>query len=135
MQYFKPNESNYFVGDAMPFWHEGRFHLYYLLDEGHHTALGGGGGHQWAHASTTDLVHWEHHPLAIALGAPGEVDELSICTGSLFAHEGIFYAFYAGRRRDAKYGRVETVCLATSPDGIEFTKSPDNPDGIVIPHY
>jgi len=118
-QYWRPG-GEHFVGDCMPFWHDGVFHLYYLLDEQHHRARGGLGCHQWAHASTTDLVHWTHHPLAL----PIEHDfEGSICTGSAFWHEGITYAFYAIRYPD----RDQRLALATSQDGITFTKSPDNP--------
>jgi hypothetical protein len=35
MQYFKP-KGDLYVGDCMPFFHQGIFHLYYLLDEGHY---------------------------------------------------------------------------------------------------
>jgi hypothetical protein len=66
MQYFTP-DGDFFVGDCMPFFHEGTFHLFYLLDEQHHQGKGGLGGHQWAHASSTDLEHWIHHPLALAI--------------------------------------------------------------------
>ena len=127
MQYFRPEEPDRFVGDAMPFWHEGRFHLFWLLDREHHGWLGGLGGHQWAHSSTADLIHWEHHPLAVALGEPGEVDSGSICTGSVFEHGGVFYAFYAGRVRNADGSVTQHLCLATSRDCIHFTKRPDNP--------
>ena len=85
MQYFKP-PGDFFVGDCMPFFHAGVFHLYYLLDEQHHQALQGLGGHQWAHASTTDLVNWQHHPLALPITA---ATEGSICTGTVFFHDGI----------------------------------------------
>ncbi|MBM3190199.1 MAG: glycosyl hydrolase, partial [Chloroflexi bacterium] len=119
MQYFKP-EGDYYVGDCMPFFHEGVFHLFWLLDEKHHQARGGLGGHQWAHASSPDLVHWEHHPLALAI----EHDwEGSICTGSVFFHEGVYYAFYATRMPD----RTQHLSLATSADGISFTKTAPNP--------
>jgi hypothetical protein len=119
MQYFKP-AGDFFAGDAMPFFHEGVFHLYYLLDEGHHKALNGLGGHQWAHASTTDLVHWQHHELALALTEPHEG---SICTGSVFYHAGTFYAFYATRLTDWR----QHLSLATSVDGIRFEKRKPNP--------
>jgi hypothetical protein len=49
MQYFKPQEP-FFAGECMPFFHDGVFHLFYLLDENHHQGKGGLGGHQWAHA-------------------------------------------------------------------------------------
>jgi beta-fructofuranosidase len=48
MQYFKP-EGLFFAGDPMPFFHDGVFHLFWLLDENHHKGKGGLGGHQWAH--------------------------------------------------------------------------------------
>lgn len=118
-QYFTP-PGEQFVGDCMPFWQDDVFHLYWLLDEEHHRARGGLGGHQWAHSTTRDLVHWEDHPLALAIERE---DEGSICTGSILHHEGIFYAFYAVRRPDWS----QHLCVATSPDGIHFTKSPDNP--------
>ncbi len=120
MQYFKPHDPRQFVGDCMPFFHQGVFHLFWLLDENHHHSLGGLGAHQWAHATTTDLVHWEHHPLAIPITAEREG---SICTGSVFFHEGLFRAYYATRMRD----RVEHLSLAVSSDGIRFEKTEPNP--------
>lgn len=132
MQYFKP-QAPYYVGDCMPFFHDGRFHLYYLQDENHHRAKGGLGGHQWAHASTTDLMTWEHHPMAI----PCTEDwEGSICTGSVFHHDGTFYGFYATRMPD----RSEHLSVATSRDGITFEKMLPNPfasppKGYMARHY
>lgn len=117
MQYYKPDAPQLWVGDCMPFYHAGLFHFYYLLDEGHHQALGGLGGHQWAHATSTDLVTWTHHPLALPITQAGEV---SICTGSVFHHGDIFYAFHAVRRPDW----TQRLGIATSPDGIHFTKLP-----------
>ena len=93
-----------------------------------HTWDNGLGGHQWAHSSTTDLVHWEHHPLAIPLGKPGEVDSGSVCTGLVFEHDGVFCAFYAGRVRNEDGSATQHVCLATSQDCVRFAKRPDNSD-------
>lgn len=119
MQYFKP-EGDYFVGDCMPFYHAGVFRLFYLIDEGHHQALGGLGGHQWAQASTVDLKTWVHHPLAISIM---EEREASICTGSVLHHDGTYYGFYATRMRD----RSEHLSLAVSEDGVHFRKTLPNP--------
>lgn len=119
MQYFKPND-NFFVGDCMPFSHQGVFHLFYLLDENHHQGNNGLGGHQWAHASSVDLINWEHHELAL----PVEHDwEGSICTGSVFYHDDIYHAFYAVRKPD----KTQHVCHATSKDCIHFEKFAGNP--------
>ena len=119
MQYFKP-EDPFFVGDCMPFYHDGVFHLYYLLDENHHQSLNGLGGHQWAHATSTDLINWQHHPLAIPIT---EKWEGSICTGSAFYHSGTYYGFYATRMPD----RTQHLSLATSTDSINFVKTQPNP--------
>ena len=119
MQYWKP-EGAFFVGDCIPFWHDGVYHLFYLLDENHHQGLGGMGGHQWAHATTSDLVHWQHHPLALAID---EDWERSICTGTPFFHDGRYYAFYATRLPDWR----QMLGRAVSDDGIHFTKLQPNP--------
>ena len=127
MQYFKP-DGNFFLGDCMPFAHDGVFHLYYLLDEGHHQGLGGLGGLQWAHASTTDLVHWTHHPLALPITADWEG---SICTGATFYHAGTYHAFYATRMRDW----TQHLGHAVSRDGITFEKTTPNPFASPPPGY
>ena len=132
MQYYKP-EPPFYVGDCMPFFHEGIFHLYYLWDENHHQAKGGLGAHQWAHATSSDLIHWEHHPIAIPCS---EDWEGSICTGSVFHHNGTFYGYYATRMLD----RTEQLSLAVSSDGINFKKTDPNPfaapvRGYSVKHY
>ncbi|MCX5685338.1 MAG: hypothetical protein NT049_16905, partial [Planctomycetota bacterium] len=127
MQYYKPPDP-FNVGDTLPFFHDGVFHFYYLLDRGHHGAKGGLGAHQWAHASSTDLVRWQDHPLAVPITDEGEG---SICTGSVFFHAGTFYAFYATRGTD----RGERLSLATGTDGIRFTKTLPNPFLVPGPRY
>jgi len=114
-QYWRPRGHNTSVGDCMPFYHDGVFHLYYLFDRRHHGSKWGGGAHQWAHLSTRDLVHWEEHPMAIPIT---DESECSICTGSVFRHGRLYYAFYATRRAD----RTEQISLATSFDGVHFDK-------------
>jgi hypothetical protein len=128
LQYFTLQDNQY-VADCMPFFHNGVFRLFYLVDKGHHNALKGLGWHQWAQASSRDLVHWEHHE-GLAIGITHE-REGSICTGSVFFHEGIYYAFYATRMND----RTEHLSLATSRDGIHFDKTEPNPFASPPPGY
>lgn len=127
MQYFKP-AGNLFAGDCMPFFHEGVFRLFYLVDEGHHSGLGGLGGHQWAQATTTDLLQWAHQPLALAITQDWEG---SICTGSVLFHDGLYHAFYATRTRQWK----ELLSHAVSRDGIHFEKTLPNPLAAPPPGY
>ncbi|OGV49588.1 MAG: hypothetical protein A2X49_06410 [Lentisphaerae bacterium GWF2_52_8] len=126
MQYFKPAEDRFFVGDCMPFYDGGRFHLYYLLDEGHHNhpVVGYMGGHQWAHASSGDLKNWTQHPIALPLET--EKGDGSICTGSLLAvpKENTVYAFYA--LRPLPQGG-EYFCIAQSRDGGVSFEKPEKP--------
>jgi hypothetical protein len=127
LQYYKP-DGDLNVGDCMPFFHDGVFRLFYLLDEGHHKALGGLGGHQWCQAQSRDLVHWEHLPMALPITADWEG---SICTGSVLFHEGTYYAYYATRKRDF----TQHLGLAVSEDGIHFRKTEPNPFASPPPGY
>jgi beta-fructofuranosidase len=121
LQYWKPLGYNTNVGDCMPFYHDGTFHLFYLFDRRHHGSKYGMGAHQWAHASSRDLVHWTHHPMAIPIT---DEFEASICTGSVMFHAGKYYAYYATRMADRS---GERLSLAVSTDGIHFTKTKPNP--------
>jgi beta-fructofuranosidase len=117
-QGWSPRGINTHVGDCMPFFHAGRFHLFYLFDRHNGHSKWGLGAHQWAHASTTDLVNWKHHPLAIGIT---QESEGSICTGSVFFHAGTYHAFYSVRMADLS---ASPLCVATSEDGLHFTKHP-----------
>ena len=116
-QYWKPRGLNTGVGDCMPFFDAGRFHLFYLIDRHGHASKWGLGAHQWAHVSSADLVAWTHHPLAIAIT---DQDQGSICTGSAFAHEGAVHGFYAVRTIDGSPARLAEV---RSADGVHFEKT------------
>jgi len=120
MQYSRPRGYNTNAGDAMPFFHDGSFHLFFLLDRRQHHSKWGLGAHQWAHVSSTDLVHWTHYPIALAIDHEWEG---SICTGSVFFHGGRYYAYYATRMPD----RSERLAVAMSEDGIHFRKSIPTP--------
>jgi hypothetical protein len=131
MQYFTP-AGNQFVGDCIPFYHDGMYYLYWLLDEGHHSALNGLGAHQWVVSTTRDLKKWEHHPIAIGID---ESWEKSICTGSVAFYKGTYYAFYATRLINQNNEVNEQLSYATSKDGINYTKQKPNPFYTSAPGY
>ena len=133
IQYFKPVEADLFVGDAMPFSHQGVFYLYWLIDKGHHSALNGYGAHQWVLSTSTDIINWKHYSIALGID---EEWEKSICTGSVIHAKDSFYAFFATRSiqlpqgqkpRDKWDGKREELSFAVSPDGTRFTKMKPNP--------
>jgi len=123
IQYFKPVEHDLFVGDCMPFSHDGTLYMYWLIDKGHHSALNGYGAHQWVLSTSDDLINWKHYPIALGLD---EEWEKSICTGSVIYAEESFYAFFATRSvRDGQ--RYEEMSFAVSDDGKDFKKLKPNP--------
>lgn len=117
IQYWAPDLGRHNVGDCMPFSDGERYHLFYLKDRRQHKSKWGRGAHQFAHISTSDLVHWQEHPSAVEITHQWEG---SICTGSILSAKGIYYAFYAVRMMD---GSSAKVSWATSADCIHFTKS------------
>lgn len=131
MQYYKP-AGNLFVGDCIPFYHDGTYYLYWLLDSGHHSALGGLGGHQWALSTTKDLKHWQHHGVVLGID---ESWEKSICTGSVVWFNKKFYAFYATRLIDSAGKVNEQLSYSVSDDGIHFQKQKPNPFYTSAPGY
>lgn len=131
MAYFKPVGNNLFVGDCIPFYHDGTYYLYWLLDSAHHHALNGLGGHQWALSTSKDLKHWTNYPIVLGID---EDWEKSICTGSVVYANHKFYAFYATRLlNDGKVN--EQLSYAISDDGIHFTKQKPNPFYTSAPGY
>lgn len=131
IQYSKP-KGNLFVGDCMPFYHQGTFYNYWLLDSAHHASLNGLGGHQWVLSTTQDLKTWKQYPVVLGINEPWEK---SICTGSVVFYKNQFYAFYATRLIDADGKTNEQLSYAVSPDGIHFEKQKPNPFYTSAPGY
>jgi len=93
------------------FW-KGRYHLMYIVQTEK--------GHCWAHISSTDLVHWRHHPLALE---PGGADKGIFSGGAFVDKNGVPTITYWG------LGDPCGICIATStdPELDRWTKSPHNP--------
>ena len=89
--YWRPRGHNTYAGDCMLLWDDERLHLFYLFDRRQHTSKWNLGAHQYAHMSTTDLVHWERHPLAVPLDQSWEC---AIGTGDFIFVDGLYTAFF-----------------------------------------
>ena len=84
----------------------------------------------WGHAVSTDMIHWEYLPVALAPSEPYDNHPKGGCfSGSAIEHEGRLYLFYTGKT-DYGDGFVQAQCMAYSDDGIAFKKASENP---VIP--
>lgn len=104
----------------------GTYHLFYQ-----HNPMGNQWGHMsWGHATSRDLVHWKHQPVAL------EEDEgVMIFSGSAVydqnntsgfdnddEDEGVLVAIYTAHQEN-----LQNQAIAYSNDGIHWTKYKDNP--------
>lgn len=112
---WKPG-NGVFVGDCMPYSDGERYHVIYLKDRHHHGSKWGRGAHQWEHISSSDLLHWDIHPMAVPITDPGEG---SICTGSWLYTGGKNYLYYTVRSVD---GSPAPIRRSVSEDGFHYTK-------------
>ena len=101
------------------YW-KGRYHIFYQ----HNPNGGYWKWMQWGHASSVDLVHWVHHPIALTPDLDGPDRDGCFSGGAFVSREGVPMFIY--------YGVPDGECLAESRDDLllHWTKHPDNP---VIP--
>ena len=122
IQYWTPDDHNAWVGDVAPGTLNGTFHLFYLLDRRHHGSGVRTGRHQFAHLTSTDLVHWTEHPLAVPIRETWQ----SVGTGTPFLKDGkvaIAFGWHTGRFKGLPEGLPIGGTYATSEDGIHFVNS------------
>ncbi|EFE94452.1 glycoside hydrolase family 32 protein [Serratia odorifera] len=101
----------------------------------HHPYDENWGPMHWGHAISHDLVHWQPMPIALT---PGDSDDLDGCfSGCAVDDNGVLTLIYTGHRWLGEPGDDsqlrEVQCLATSEDGVHFTKHGavlTPPDGI-----
>ena len=115
---WKP-EGDIFVGDCMPYFDDGRYHVIYLYDRHHHGSKWGLGAHQWAHISTEDFVTWQAHPMMVDIS---EHWEGSICTGSHIKKGDVHYLYYTVRMYDLSPAPIRR---SISYDGYHYEKDTD----------
>ncbi len=96
VQYWTPRGHNSWVGDVVTFFHQGRYHLFYLYDRRHHQSKFGKGAHYFEHLSTVDFKTWTEHEAA----TPIEEQWECIGTGTPFVFKNRFcisYGLHTGR--------------------------------------
>lgn len=110
--HFTPKDTIF--GDAIPFYWDGIYHVFYLRAPG------------WNHIASRDLLHWEKRPQAIAPARDKEAPDGEDCwTGSIVHHEGVFHLFYTGKNSRDPLGD-QKVMHATSTDLDTWTKHPEH---------
>ena len=98
----------------------GVYHAFYQ----HHPYDQNWGPMHWGHATSRDLAHWQHQPIALA---PGESYDKNGCfSGCAVDDNGVLTLLYTGHVWLGKEGDDDQVrevqCLATSEDGVNFVK-------------
>lgn len=126
MKIFRMPDGADSTGDAIPYFHEGKYHIFSLTSPKGTTVYPARLRTTWDHHVSTDLVNWERLPSAIRPGdSDSDPDASGIWTGDVTYGEGQWHAFYTGYSLKQRY--QQTICHATSPDGIVWTKDPANP--------
>lgn len=143
--FYTPHGFNTSVGDVMTFFHDGVYHLIYLIDRRHHGSRGGKGAHYLAHLTTRDLITWEEQEPIAEIERPYE----TFGTGTMFFHGGKYYmsfGLHTSRHPSGKFiepmphgepsvyekmtyaealaegGMPQGATLAVSEDGIHFKR-------------
>lgn len=81
----------------------------------------------WGHAVSTDMLHWEYLPPALAPSEPYDVHMRGGCfSGSAVEYDGRLFLMYTGATNRGD-GYEQTQCIAYSEDGIHFEKYEGNP--------
>lgn len=114
--FWKPNGG--WVGDPMPFYENGKYHVVYL----HDARDGAPTFHPFAMATTTDFITYEDNGIIIPCGEEGS-QENALGTGCVYKFEDTYYAFYTAHNRELN--PPEKIFLATSEDLITWTKQPE----------
>ncbi len=115
---FKPDDG--VAADFIPFYWNGRYHLFYLKD--YRDEATHGKGTPWFHLVTDDFVNFEDWGEALPRGAEDSQD-LWVFTGSAFEKDGTFYIFYTGHNWLFNGKKpVQAVMRATSSDLRTWTK-------------
>jgi beta-fructofuranosidase len=121
--FYRPR--NAWVADFIPYYQNGRFHLFFLLDW--RDVAGHGEGTPWYQVSTTDFVHFEEHGEMLPRGSVNDQD-LYVYTGSVTSGEGKYHIFYTGHNPHfPAQGKPEQgVMHAVSTDLMKWEKVPQD---------
>lgn len=114
------------TGDAVPFYHDGVYHIFSLTPPTGTTVYPARLRTTWSHTISKDLVHWEELETALYPGEGDEPDADGIWTGAVIYGEGQYHIFYTGYNYHLETDQ-QTICHATSHDSVKWEKDSNNP--------
>jgi beta-fructofuranosidase len=108
--------ANWMNDPCAPRFHRGQYHMFFQYNP---NAAVWGDMH-WNHATSPDLIHWKHEPLALA-PTPGSYDAFGCFTGSVLPGMAVPTILYTGVTKSSPEtirgeGLREVQCMATSTD-------------------
>jgi beta-fructofuranosidase len=130
--FYKP--AGAWAADFIPFWANGRYHLFYLHDWRNPKDYGE--GTPWYQISTTDFVSFVEHGMMLRRGSREEQD-LYVFTGSVVQGQGQYHIFYTGHNPYYRQlGKPEQgVMHAVSDDLITWRKVSADTFYAPVDHY
>ena len=134
-QYHLLPSHNWMNDPNGPIYFAGRYHMFHQYNP--HGATWG--NMHWAHATSPDLLHWNHEPTALA-PTPGGPDADGVFSGSAVVDKGKVAVIYTGvappgaandaTLRDGVHTWRETQCLAVAQDD-ELRTWKKNPEPVI----
>lgn len=119
-QYHLLPSHNWMNDPNGPIYFRGRYHMFHQYNP--QGAIWG--NMNWAHATSPDMLHWRHEPIAIS-PSQGGPDQDGVFSGSAVLDDGIPTVIYTGvappsgndaTLRDGVHTWRETQCLAVAQD-------------------
>ena len=84
------------TGDAIPFYHDGIYHIFSLTPPTGTTVYPERLRTTWSHTVSKDLIHWEELETALYPGEGTDPDADGVWTGSVIYGEGKYHIYYTG---------------------------------------
>jgi beta-fructofuranosidase len=120
-QYHLLPSHNWMNDPNAPIYFGGRYHMFHQYNPRGATW----GNMHWAHATSPDMIHWQHEPIALA-PTPGGPDSDGVFSGSAVVDQGKVAVVYTGvappsssgdaTLRDGAHTWRERQCLAVAQD-------------------
>lgn len=137
--FYRPEEA--WFGDAIPFYEDGVFYIYYLYDQrktpvtADHTS--------WHLVSTKDLLHWKEEGEVLPAGGVNNCDQACYTGSVIRGRDGYWHMFYTGQNPlNPDFGSggkaLQYILHAVSRDLINWDKHYETaftaPEGHFEPH-
>ncbi|TWE04927.1 fructan beta-fructosidase [Neobacillus bataviensis] len=129
-QYHFSPESNWMNDPNGMVYYAGEYHLFYQ----HHPYGTTWGPMHWGHAVSKDLIHWDHHPIALAPDEHGDIFSGSVVvdwndsTGFFKGASGLVAIFtHADQYPDSDRSRQRQSLAYSTDCGRTWTKYEGNP--------